>query len=147
MRKIEIENKEKYIKEILKKSDRATVFTRLGFGGEKEFCAKVTEEKVLLYRRKFGIFTLFSLTLYGVFSRENGKDYLSVRFSRSRPLSVLWFLWCLLLIVAGFSILLSDTLFALEFLIPGVVLLLPLFIHSKKETFFLLEKKEGKENF
>lgn len=141
MEKIEIQNKEKLVRFFGKGVDEASLFTRLGFAGKKEFCGKIKGETLLLYRRKLGILSLFALTLRGKLVSEGGKTYLLCRFSRSVPLSIFWSLWCALLLAAGFSIVGSDPLFSLWFFIPGVLFALPLFLFSKKEkarlrTFF-----------
>ncbi len=133
MKIIEIENKEKFSRAFQKNTEEATLFTRLGFGGEKKFCGKIREDRLLLYRKKIGILSLFALTLRGRFIQENGKISLAVRFSRSLPLSIFWALWCALLLAAGFSVLSTSLYFALGFLLPGFLFALPLFLYSGKE--------------
>ena len=105
--------------------------------GRVGVCARRKGNRFWLYHRKKGLFSLFSLTLYG--RVDGGKNELSLSFSRPRVTLPLWILWCGVLFYTGFSILFREPDFALWFLLPAVALLLPLFLFTKKEKKRLLD--------
>lgn len=144
-----IGDQEKFLRAFAKSVRPATPLSRLGFSSG--FFGKFSAEKIVLYRAKGGILSLFALTLYGKFELRkspSGKaePCLIVSFSRSRPIAVLWCLWCLLVAAAGLS-LLSDSLFLGGFnLIVALLSALPLFLFSKKEKQTLLSfEKESRK--
>lgn len=114
----------------------AAFASRLHASREEGFCARRRGDRFWIYRRKKGRFSFLSLTLYGCVSHGE----LTLSFSRPRGILPLWFLWCGLLLYTGFSILFREPDFALWFLLPGFLLLLPLFVFSKKEKKRLLDE-------
>lgn len=138
MKEIQIENKEKFIRSLGRRMDQTSLPARLGLTGKKSFAGCATDRKVILYRKKSGILSLFALTLRGKWDRREGKDVLLCRFGRSLPLTFLWVFWCLLELAAGLSLVTTEPFFALCFLGPACLFSLPLFFRSKKEKERLL---------
>ena len=136
MDKIQIKNRERFIRSFLGKVDESTLLRRLGFPCEREFLGRRTDKGFILYRKKRGVFNLFALTVYGSFSRDGGRDFLTVRFGRWIPVGILWGVWCAMMLFAG--ILLLGSFWSLFFLIPAFLWALPLWLFSKKEKTRLL---------
>ncbi len=113
---------------------------RFTVGESDAFLGRYQEGSFSLCRRKKGRFALLSCTLYGKTMKKQGQTVISLRFSRPRGVGILWLLWVLAHLLAGFELLFSETLFALCFLVPGILFSLPLFLFSKKEKTSLLEK-------
>ncbi len=132
MDKITLKNKDRFLRSFCKKVEESSLLARFGFGSGA-FVGHRTGGGFVVYRRRQGIFSLFALTLWGTFSRDGGRDVLTLRFGRCIPLVFFWILWCALMLLAGVLLVGSAPLFSLWFLIPAVLCALPLFVFSKKE--------------
>ena len=137
--RIELKNRGRFLRNFQREADRNYYLTRMGFGKKGSYMGRLTKSGVKLYRAKVGIFSLFALTATGTLERENGQELLRVRFGRSLVLTLLWGSWCAFMILAGLLLLGTEILFSLVFLVPGLGLLLPLFLFSKKEKQRLLK--------
>lgn len=140
---IELKSKERFQRYFEKEVNLKYYFARLGFGKSGTYMGRLTRNGVKLYRAKPGLLSLFALTATGVSERENGQDLLRVRFGRSLALTLFWGAWCAFMILAGILLLGMDLGLATFFLVPGIALLLPLFLFSKKEKARLLKFLEG----
>lgn len=88
-------------------------------------------DRFVLWHKKKGSFALFSCVLRGRITPDG--TAVSYRFSRPLWVAIPWVIWLCLMAAAGFSVIATDPLFGLLFLLPAVLLSLPLFLFSKKE--------------
>ena len=130
---------EKFFRAFDKSIQPAKAFSRFTPGKDTLPSGKRKGERFLLYRRKKGLFSLFSTTLYGRVSQKE-KDTLRITFSRPRAALFLLLFWSGLLLWAGLSLVLTEFFFSLAFLLPGLGVLLFALIPSKKEKAALLKE-------
>ena len=116
--------------------ERLTVPEKSGVVGKRK------GDRFFLYAKTKGLFSLFSLTLYGTI----GEKEIRYSFSRPRCILVPWLIWCTLLLYVGVSLLFREPDFALFFLVPGLLLSLPLFLFSKKARSRLTDALEHLAN-
>ena len=132
MDKLRIKNRDRFLRSFCRTVEESRFFTRFGFG-KGEYAGRRLRGGFLLYRRRRGIFSLFALTLWGTFSREEGRDVLQLRFGRCVPVAILWCLWCAWMLLAGVLLVAFSHVLALWFLVPALLCALPLFLFSKRE--------------
>ena len=130
---IKVKNKERFLRSFRKRVEESGIFVRLGYKGDRPFAGKIAGESLFLYRRRISLLNLFAMTARGSFEKRDGQEYLKLSFGRCRPFAFFWSLWCLMLAGTGFYIINLDPFFALWFIVPGILLLLPLFCFSKRE--------------
>ena len=146
---IKVKNKARFLRSFGKRVEESGVFVRLGYKGDRDFAGRITKKGIFLYRRRVSLLSLFALTARGHFEKKGGEEHLMLRFGRCRPFAFFWSLWCAMLVGTGIYILDLDPSFALWFIVPGLLLISPLFFVSRKERArlraFLQELADGKE--
>ncbi len=121
------EGEAKFARRFIRKIEVTSALGRLSTAEKTKFCGRFKDGKLVLYRKRAGLFSLFSCTLYAQVRTEDGRKVLAGRLSRPKGIRAVWLLWSLMLIVTGAQLVLTETIFALWFLVPGAVSLIPLF--------------------
>lgn len=137
------EGEAKFARRFIRKTEFVSALGRLSTAKKTRFCGRFRDGKLVLYRQRSWLFSLFSYTLYARVRTENGRKVLVGRFSRPKGIRAVWLLWSLMLIVTGAQLVLTETLFALLFLIPGALSLIPLFFcfpKTRAELIALIEE-------
>ncbi|MBQ4036962.1 MAG: hypothetical protein IJC84_02435 [Clostridia bacterium] len=93
-------------------------------------------DRFVLWHKKKGSFALFSCVLRGRIAPDGAS--VSYRFSRPLWVAIPWTVWLCLMAAAGLSVIVTDLLFGLAFLLPALLLALPLFLFSKRERAALI---------
>lgn len=131
---------EKFYRAFDKKVSPATFLSHFTAPKQTLLRGRRRDERFVLYRHKKNLFSLFSLTLRGKVETAGDAPTISYTFSRPPLTWLILFLWCATLLVTGLQLIATEPGFALEFLLPGILFSLPLFLFSKKEKAALEEE-------
>ncbi len=131
MKQFPLTSEEKFFRNFDKTVTFSTPLSRFRLCDHDCIAGSRRGKRICMYRKKKGVFALFSTTLYGSLL----SDQKCIRYGFFRPIGSLicYLLWCAAMIAAGLSLLPDSVETALWFLLSAFLLLLPVFVFSRKE--------------